>query len=742
MAAPWIPFYFTGLAISLRRLDDTAGLLLSLPTLGLIWSAHPAIGVWLTLPLVGVQVWRFALLAGAPGNLTRPFVGAAWLTVLLAYLLYSVESLELGYHNAHVGDDALSSLLRNVQASLPGVVLPVNLDGGQGNFQLGYGLTLILIAGLAALWSDGPTGKGLLLTALFLLVATFPVPGVTRLLWEWVPAKLVDVTNVWPMQRFYLMLSGLAVVVAALAAGRQVGPWQRMNWRHGLALVTACGWSAMEIAKFHIHAARSTASTAESVVRFSPENVMLTRSSYLLFGWQPATFSHGWIDPEFVSSLRDETMAAMTDNATIVLSRRASLEPRLFLTPLLSEIPVVIPAGRDVLLRFEFTDPAATGEIKLHGGGLLRNYLLPNSGGPRAFGATAEAAHTLTLRAIPDRRRTVLISTPVSGVAVEAFDFDSSTLPIRILSLTPYTATVDAPRAGFLETPQVFVPGYMTVVNGRKAPAERSPSGMVAAAVPAGQSEVVITYPGVPYLRAAWLLSLAGFVATPFVAIGVHRRRPLNAMLQTVGMDAIRRYHAGIVWRRTPLHRKAVLLTAVGGLAVLIVAGAWYRLQQQELAAFGSIRLTVELPSSGGPQPLIVTGRTGAADCLYIQYEADGRVRFGIDHWGVGGPLSEPIQLKPARYHTIELTQGGLFPPAHRDHARFSSHIKPGAKAPVGPLRLVVDGQLIFEIEHPFHPASAAEVYLGANPIGLSVCGQAFAGRIIQSERFLPEFFR
>ena len=129
MAAPWIPFYFTGLAISLRRLDDTAGLLLSLPTLGLIWSAHPAIGVWLTLPLVGVQVWRFALLAGAPGNLTRPFVGAAWLTVLLAYLPYSVESLELGYHNAHVGDDALSSLLRNVQASLPGVVLPVNVDG-------------------------------------------------------------------------------------------------------------------------------------------------------------------------------------------------------------------------------------------------------------------------------------------------------------------------------------------------------------------------------------------------------------------------------------------------------------------------------------------------------------------------------------------------------------------------------------------------------------------------------------
>ena len=109
-----------------------------------------------------------------------------------------------------------------MQASLPGVVLPVNLDGGQGNFQLGYGLTLILIAGLAALWSDGPTGKGLLPTALFLLVATFPVPGVTWLLWEWVPAKLVDVTNVWPMQRFYLMLSGLAVVVAALAAGRRV----------------------------------------------------------------------------------------------------------------------------------------------------------------------------------------------------------------------------------------------------------------------------------------------------------------------------------------------------------------------------------------------------------------------------------------------------------------------------------------------------------------------------------------
>lgn len=742
MAAPWIPFFFTGLALSLDRLDDTSGLLLSVPSLGLIWYAHPAIGAWLTLPLIGIQAWRLLFLSGGAGNLARPFFGAAWLAVMLAYLLYSVESLSLGYHSAHAGDETVSALLSSVQSTFPDVLLPINLETGFGNFQLGYGLTFALSAGLLALWSCGAAGKGLLLTATFLLVATFPFPGLTSLFWSWVPHRLVEVTNVWPMQRFYLMLSGLAVVVAALAAGRQVGPSRRKSWLLGLALVAACGWSAAEVTKFHGHVARSTISTEESILRFSPENVTLTRSSYILFGWEPSTFSHGWVDPEFASGLLDEAMTAMTDNTTTLLTRRTSLEPRLPLTPLVQATPVVIPPGRDTLLRFEFADPAVTGEIKLQGDGIQRNYSLPISGRPRAFGATAEASHTLTLRAAPDRKRTVTISTAASGVTVEALDFDSSILPIRIRSLTPYTATVDAPRAGFLETPYVFVPGYMTVVNGRQAPAERSPSGMVAAEVPAGRSEVVITHPGAPYLQSLWWLSLAGFIATPFVALGVYRHRPTNTASDPVRLDALRRHHVGIVWKRTPLRHKVALLTTIGLVAALLAAWSWYRLQQQEAAAFGSIRLTVELPTSGNPQPLVITGRTGAADCLYFQHEADGRVRFGIDHWGVGGPLSEPIQLKPARYHTIELTQGGLFPAGHRDHARFSSQTKPSTKAPVGPLRLVVDGQLIFELDHPFHPANAAEVYLGTNPIGVSVCGPIFTGRIVRSERFWPDFLR
>jgi len=741
MTAPWLPVFFLGLARSLRDLDDTPGLFISVFSLAVIWYAHPAIGVWLSVFLFGVQAWRLITVGGARGNVLRPFLGAAGIALLLAYLLYSVESLALGYHAGNLREDALSSLMNSVVDSFPAAFLPVSLAGGNGNFQIGYALGLLLVAGLAAGWRANYAIKGMAIMAAFLVIATVPVPWVTPKLWTLVPSRILDVTNVWPMQRFYLILSALTVIAFALAAGRIPAGRGRIPWITAFALATGCAWSITEMTKFHRIVARSIASTEESRTTIRPENVTLTRSSYLLFGEPPPSFSHGWVDPEFASRLRDEAMAPLTDNAAALLAARGGLTPLLPLTPMVNDTPLVIPPGDDVLLRFDFSDPASRGVIRLLGGGIQRAYLLPSSGEKRAFGANDEGSRTLTIRAVPDRERTVVLSTTAPGVSVEALAFDSEQTPVQVDSLTPYTASVNAPQPAYLETPQVFVPGYTASINGNPVSIERTPSGLVSVPVPAGPSHVVISYPGPRLLRPLWFVSAVGFFAVPFLAFAVARKRPRAGSTLQITREALREHNMRMRWRCATRLKKRVIVFAPAVAIAAVMGFLSLKTARADLSAFGSIRITVELPEGGGPQPLIVSGRTGAADCLYLIPEGNGRFRFGIDHWGIGGPVSEPIQLAPARYHTIELTSGGLYPASHPDYARFAAEVERTDRAPIGPLRLVVDGRIVFDLRHPFHPAAPDEVALGINSIGLSACGPSFEGRIAKTERFLPDFF-
>src|SRR5208283_3641703 len=57
----------------------------------------------------------------------------------------------------------------------------------------------------------------------------------------------------------------------------------------------------------------------------------------------------------------------------------------------------------------------------------------------------------------------------------------------------------------------------------------------------------------------------------------------------------------------------------------------------------GAVHLVLKLPGdrSRGPEPLLVTGREGAADFVYLAYPDAGHVQVGYDHWGSGGPISD-----------------------------------------------------------------------------------------------------
>ncbi len=65
-------------------------------------------------------------------------------------------------------------------------------------------------------------------------------------------------------------------------------------------------------------------------------------------------------------------------------------------------------------------------------------------------------------------------------------------------------------------------------------------------------------------------------------------------------------------------------------------------------------------------------------------------------------------------------------------------HVFKNPKA--SPFKLTLDGQVIFDRILPYYPASPAKVAVGSNPVGSSVCGPEFSGRILSVERFVPDF--
>jgi len=141
------------------------------------------------------------------------------------------------------------------------------------------------------------------------------------------------------------------------------------------------------------------------------------------------------------------------------------------------------------------------------------------------------------------------------------------------------------------------------------------------------------------------------------------------------------------------------------------------------------LRLLVAFPvrGAGRSDPLLVTGRTGAGDLIYVHYLDHGRLQFGFDHWGVGGIVGPPVDVPPGGFHCVEVSIGSLYPPPT------------DASAPRDPRRLAVavtlDGVAVLAGSSPCHPAAPPQIFVGENPIGGSTCGEKFTGAILLIER-------
>lgn len=143
----------------------------------------------------------------------------------------------------------------------------------------------------------------------------------------------------------------------------------------------------------------------------------------------------------------------------------------------------------------------------------------------------------------------------------------------------------------------------------------------------------------------------------------------------------------------------------------------------------GAVRLRIRF--SRQPQaaadPLIVTGRTSKGDFLYVQILDAHHLRFGFDHWAVGGMVSPPVAADLDEIHELVLTMDALYPPS-----RPATNPRPGWVA------IWLDGRRVLAGASACHPTAPAQIILGYNLIGGSTTGPVFRGAILDVQTVTP----
>ncbi|MBL9189278.1 MAG: hypothetical protein JNK23_17480 [Opitutaceae bacterium] len=243
-------------------------------------------------------------------------------------------------------------------------------------------------------------------------------------------------------------------------------------------------------------------------------------------------------------------------------------------------------------------------------------------------------------------------------------------------------------------------------------------------------SEHLVLVPGQPHRVTASIVSLLPPATHPYFS--GRTREEIRALLR----------RAEITWDGASVLREHLRLDRAGaGLVRVGRAESWRRIAEAGSALPGepalagagdTLRLRVRLRAqpAGTREPLVVTGRSGAGEMMILEHRGGGEVRFVLDSWGQPMRASRPVRIDFATEHTLEITLGALATVDDATEVR-------GAHA--GPVRVALDGAVVWEERSDYHVAEHAEVYVGRNPIGGTSCGLAFSGEILSAERVRRE---
>jgi hypothetical protein len=142
-------------------------------------------------------------------------------------------------------------------------------------------------------------------------------------------------------------------------------------------------------------------------------------------------------------------------------------------------------------------------------------------------------------------------------------------------------------------------------------------------------------------------------------------------------------------------------------------------------AGSGPVRISLLLPAFSGvrSEPLVCSGERGRGDLLYVEYVGPGKIAFGFDHWGVGGPISPPMDVDPAAVQTITVDYGALHPQGNE--------ATEGTAGTPGRLLVAVNGRNLLDVSQSSYRSDRKLVAIGDNLIGSSVAGEKFSGTLL-----------
>jgi hypothetical protein len=535
MTLPWVPWVVVGWV---KICEDPArrwGWLAWAVGTGGLWWAHAPTATWgLVITGLGLALaWRPRNWPEARSALTGLGLAAA----LSGYVFGSVHTLQR--LPAHADPRMIRAAIAHNFLSARGIFGPqlrLSVAEIPEGWQIGLGVMGAAALGLALAWRR-PVGRMVAALLILGVLGLGAWPALAARGWSLVPGFVVAITGNWAFQRLVGWVAALAVVGAALGLREIVSTRRCSRWAWFGYLGLLIAWSAWQADVYHERARRMMRSTAATAALLAPGRVTLSRATAEVLGAPNAFTSMSRVDPAQEYRLLDlATGQARADGVTL---RPGVVRPEQVYalnltvagTDMTAQRPVV-PAGGGTF-RFDFHGGSPQGILEFIEGDGSFDYALNTEGlGSRTVGAESDEHRTFLLRN-PDRsgHPVQILFWPWTPLPPAAHGHLFATLQVRpwrsdeqviqIRSLIPAEIDVQADRAGELETPKFWIPGYRARVDGRPENVVRSPRGLVAVAVPAGNHRVEITYRGPWLLYAAYALALAAWLG---VAVGVGAR--------------------------------------------------------------------------------------------------------------------------------------------------------------------------------------------------------------------------
>jgi hypothetical protein len=537
MTWPYLPIIFLGMT----RLYDRyslGGWVMLAAGCAMAWLCHSPIGLWATIAAALAVAVRWLSGYFARRELFMALLASVVFAVLCGYAFVSMATLSPDKTASIATSDVITAL----RTTVPGIFLPLSPGGAAlSDFQPGYSLWLIL--GLCVLqrqWKRPGPARSLAAVALLLVLLLLPIPGLNAWLWDLVPQSVIDATNRAPGQRLYALLAAGTVILAAVTL-RQLyqSGWARRS-AAVLTLLLATLWSGIQLRPFLLRGPQIANSTKQSDESLSPQNLALGRYSIGFLSEYNRFFSNGVVDYNLEQRILGPNLRTYIETNVDEIAPGFDHGPgkphpelpgelRGHGDPSNGRFVVLAPTLRiepnsHCLLVIDFLKKELVGVLEVRGRGILREYALPLSGEPFAFGTTRFAS-----RAIPLENQT---SEPLdltltfinqgadadpqpyqSFARYELVQYDPEKLPIRLRSYLPYVADVNSPGPGWLETFRYFTPGWKAVVNGNAVPVRKSWNQLVAVPVGAGENSVSLFYQAPVALAAAYWITWTGWLA-------------------------------------------------------------------------------------------------------------------------------------------------------------------------------------------------------------------------------------